>query len=109
MGRLGFDIAKGAFTKANFNKMVCEGVAAIRKKELEKKDWGQSTEFQKLNGNLIIKDGVASNDDLTASLANLNLKGDGKIDLVKETLDYHVGLNITGETAPDSDPACQVK
>ena len=107
-GKVNFGIDKGAFTEANFDKLVCEGIAQIRGKSLEKSDWGKVTDFQKLGGTFIIKNGVANNDDLTAALANLNLKGDGNINLVEQSLDYHVGLNISGDRSPDSDPACQV-
>ena len=107
-GKVGFGIANGAFTGANFDKLVCEGIAQIRNKELEKTDWGPSTRFKNLSGSFDIRNGIASNDNLTAALSNLNLKGDGNVNLVQQTLDYHVGLNINGDTAPDNDPACQV-
>ncbi|WP_062260529.1 AsmA family protein [Endozoicomonas arenosclerae] len=107
-GKIDFKIDKGAFTEANFDKMVCEGIAKIRKKDLQKKDWGNATQFTNLGGSFNVRNGVASNKDLTAALTNLNLKGDGDINLVKQTLDYHVGLNISGDRSPDSDPACQV-
>ncbi|MGI9273745.1 MAG: AsmA family protein [Endozoicomonas sp.] len=107
-GKVNFGINKGAFTEANFDKLVCEGIAQIRSKSLEKSDWDKVTHFQKLGGTFVIKNGVANNDDLTAALSNLNLKGDGNINLVEQSLDYHVGLNISGDRSPDSDPACQV-
>ncbi len=107
-GDIQFKIDKGAFTDANFDKMVCEGVAKVRKKELRATDWGSSTEFTDLSGTFVIKNGVASNDNLIAALAYMNLKGDGYVNLVDRQLDYHMGLNIRGEEAPDSDPACQI-
>lgn len=107
-GKVGFGIANGAFTGANFDKLVCEGIARIRNKELGEKDWEPSTRFKNLSGSFDIRNGVATNDNLTAVLSNLNLKGDGNVNLVQQTMDYHVGLNISGDTAPDSDPACQV-
>ena len=107
-GTIGFDITKGAFTRANFDRLVCEAIATIRNKDLQEKEWNSATDFKKLSGSFVIKNGVASNDNLTAALTNLNLKGDGNVNLVEQTLDYHVGLNISGETSPDSDPACQV-
>ena len=107
-GTVGFGVAKGAFTGANFDKLVCEGIARIRNKDLQDKQWSSATNFKNLSGSFVIKNGVASNDNLTAALSNLNLKGDGNVNLVNQTMDYHVGLNISGETSPDSDPACQV-
>ncbi len=108
-GTIGFDINQGAFTEANFNKMVCEGIALVRQKKLQKKDWGTSTPFENLSGQFIIRNGVATNKDLTAALSSMNLKGDGTINLVDRTIDYHVGLNIRGdEQVIDRDPACKV-
>ena len=107
-GKVGFAIANGAFIGTNFDKLVCEGIARIRDKDLQKEDWGESTQFKNLSGSFDIRNGVASNDNLTAALANLNLKGDGTVNLIEQAMDYHVGLNISGDTAPDSDPACQV-
>lgn len=107
-GSIQFNIDKGVFTNANFDKLVCEGIASVRKKDLDKTDWDDSTHFKDLSGTFVIKNGVASNDNLIASLSNMNLKGDGKVDLVNQYLDYHMGLNIRGSESPDSDPACQV-
>ncbi|MDP0561349.1 MAG: AsmA family protein [Candidatus Endonucleobacter sp. (ex Gigantidas childressi)] len=107
-GTISFSIDHGVFAEANFDKMVCEGIAKIRKKTLQTKEWGKSTKFQNLKGSFIIQNGVARNKDLTAALSNMNLKGDGNINLVNQTIDYHIGLNIRGDDAPDSDPACQI-
>lgn len=107
-GNIEFKINKGVFTEANFDKMVCEGVAKVRKKELRVMDWGSSTEFTNLCGTFVIRNGVASNNNLVAVLDYMNLKGDGYLNLVDRQLDYHIGLNIRGDEAPDSDPACQI-
>ena len=107
-GQVNFGIDKGTFTKANFDKMVCEGIAKVRKKKLTKTDWGQATHFTKLGGSFNIRNGVAINKDLAAALSNLNLKGDGDIDLVNRSLDYHLGLNISGSSSESDDPECQV-
>lgn len=107
-GSMKFNIDNGEFINANFDKMVCEGVAFIRKSDLENNNWGNSTKFSDLSGSFIINNGVASNNNLIAALSNLNLKGDGKVDLVQQTLDYHLGLNIRGTESSDSDHACEV-
>ncbi|WP_330927403.1 AsmA family protein [Candidatus Sororendozoicomonas aggregata] len=108
-GTIGFDINQGAFKEANFNKMVCEGIALVRQEKLQKKDWGTSTPFEDLSGTFTIRNGVAVNKDLTAALSSLNLKGDGTINFIDQTIDYHVGLNIRGdEQLLDNDPACEI-
>ena len=107
-GQIQFKIDKGAFTDANFDKLVCQGIATIRKTKLSEGDWEKGTHFKDLSGTFVIKNGVASNSNLIASLSHMNLKGDGQIDLVNQSLDYHMGLNIRGDESPNSDPACQV-
>lgn len=108
-GDIAFRINKGVFIDANFDRMVCEGIAIVRKKELRTTDWGSSTEFTDLGGTFVIKNGVASTNNLIAALAYMNLKGNGYVNLVDRQLDCRIGLNIRGEEAPDSDPACQIK
>ena len=78
-GSAGFDIQKGMFTKANFNKFVCEGIAKAKNKKLQTHEWGETTDFQDLSGTFIIREGVATNNNLMARLDSLNFKGDGKI------------------------------
>lgn len=107
-GTTAFEIKDGVMTGVNFNRMVCEGIARIRKKSLQDKPWDSKTPFRNLSGTFIVTQGVARNNNLVATLDSLNLKGDGQVDLVQQKLDYHLGLNIRGDEAPDSDPACQV-
>ena len=107
-GGMKFNIDNGEFTNANFDRMVCEGVALIRKADLQKTDWESASKFRDLRGSFVISNGIASNNNLIAALTNLNLKGDGQVNLVEQTLDYHLGLNIRGADSPDSDPACEV-
>lgn len=107
-GTVKFKINNGEFINANFDKMVCDGVALVRKADLEKTSWDSSTKFNDLSGSFMIRNGVASNNNLIAALTNLNLKGDGRVDLIQQTLDYRIGLNIRGAESPDSDPGCQI-
>lgn len=107
-GRVQFHIDQGEFTRANFNKMVCEGIAFARQQDLGKDNWSNSTTFNDLSGTFDITNGIARNNNLIAALTNLNLKGDGEINLVQKTLDYHLGMNIRGDESPDNDPACQI-
>lgn len=107
-GTVNFDIADGALLGANFNQMVCGLIARVRKEKSTKTDWPNQTAFQKLQGSVKIVEGVARNNDLTAALDQINLKGDGYVDLAKQTLDYHVGLTITGDTGDKEDSACHI-
>ena len=108
-GEMSFNVDKGAFLGTNFDHLLCQAIASVRKKTLQKTDdWGTTTEFTDLSVTMDIKNGVATSDNLIAALANMNLKGDGNINLVDRKLDYHLGLNIPGGHAPGNDPACEV-
>ena len=108
-GEMSFNVDKGAFLGTNFDHLLCEAIASVRKKTLLKTDdWGTTTEFSDLSVTMDIENGVATSDNLIAALANMNLKGDGYINLVDRKLDYHLGLNIPGGHAPGNDPACEV-
>ena len=108
-GQVQFAVENGAFTKANFNRLLCEAVAFVRKKELQKNELTESaTPFSDLSGSFIIKNGIAYNNDLIAALDSMNLKGDGNINLVEQKMDYHIGLNIHGEQPESGDSACQI-
>ena len=108
-GEMSFNVDKGAFLGTNFDHLLCQAIASVRKKTLlQTDDWGTTTEFTDLSVTMDIKNGVATSDNLIAALANMNLKGDGDINLVDRKLDYHLGLNIPGGHAPGNDPACEV-
>ncbi len=103
-----FNIANGALLGTNFNEMVCGMIAMVRKEKSSKNKWEKQTRFDKLSGSVRITEGVIRNNDLVASLDQLNLKGDGNVNLVNQTLDYHLGLTITGDTLDDDDNACRI-
>ena len=108
-GEISFNVDQGAFKGTNFDHLLCQAIASVRKKSLQQTDdWGTTTDFTNLSGTLVIRNGVATNDNLIAALANMNLKGDGHVNLVERKLDYHLGLTIPGGQAPGNDPACEV-
>ncbi len=107
-GEVGFEISNGMLLGTNFNKSVCSLVARVRKEQMTKTDWPNQTEFKSLKGTVKIIEGVARNRDLTAGLDQLNLEGDGEVNLINQTMDYHLGLTITGDTASEEESACRI-
>ncbi|MEZ5653821.1 MAG: AsmA family protein [Burkholderiaceae bacterium] len=61
-------------------------------------DRTQKTDFASLGGSFALRNGVASNDDLTAKSPLFRLAGHGVIDLVKEVLDYTVEASVVATT-----------
>ena len=107
-GEVSFHIDHGQMTGININHLVCRMIAGIRNKKIEKKEWGDTTQFTALKGEWHIRDGIAYNNDLSASLNQMDLKGDGWVNLVKKNMDYHMGLTITGSSAEPSESACEI-
>ncbi|CAM3781159.1 AsmA family protein [Parendozoicomonas haliclonae] len=107
-GTVDFNVSNGALLGVNFNQQVCGLIARVRKTESTRTDWPDKTAFTQLGGTVRIVNGVAYNNDLTAALDLLNLKGDGEVNLVNQTLDYHLGLTITGDMADKEDTACRI-
>ncbi len=106
-GNTGFSIEEGALLGTNLNHMVCSSVAKVRKKSLTGTPQTQDTPFHHLAGNFTIRNGIATNKDLKATMDNLKLTGDGEINLPRKHLDYHLGLTIVGNSE-DQDEACQI-
>ncbi|WP_426415702.1 AsmA family protein [Aestuariirhabdus sp. LZHN29] len=106
-GTTRFSIEEGALLGTDLNRLVCRAVARVRKKTLTDPAGPEETPFKQLGGSLNIRNGVAANDDLIASMDNLKLAGKGAINLPDKALDYRLGLTIVGNGA-EQDEACQI-
>jgi AsmA protein len=62
-------------------------------------DTSQKTDFSELTGSFVIKNGVASNNDLQAKSPLLRLNGAGTIDIGAGALDYTVQASVVGTLA----------
>ncbi|MDE1465413.1 AsmA family protein [Spartinivicinus poritis] len=107
-GMVKFKVNDGQFAGVNINRMVCKAVAKVRKENVGDQAWNNNTQFKSLHGQFNIRQGVAKNDDLIASLDQMKLDGDGEVDLVQQALDYHLGLTILGQTSDLGDQACRI-
>lgn len=106
-GPVSFGIDKPVLSGLNVDKLACEAIAKTRGKALTKTEWAESTQFQKIGGVFQFENGVGRNNDLAASLANMQITGKGVIDLPQEAVDYRAGLRISGDLS-EQDPACEV-
>ncbi|WP_207886299.1 AsmA family protein [Pseudomonas sp. 30_B] len=107
-GTAHFVLTQGVLLNANLEQQLCQGIATLNRKALEGTHGGKDTPFRELQGNLVFKNGVASNPDLKASIPGLTVKADGDIDLRVLGMDYRVGVIIEGDKGEMPDPACQV-
>lgn len=107
-GTIGFIIDNGVLVDANLEQQLCRAIATLNRKPLTSEPRGVDTPFRELKGNLTLRDGVATNPDLRASIPGMTVKGDGDVDLRVLGMDYRIGILIEGDKGEMPDPACQV-
>ncbi|WP_313025303.1 AsmA family protein [Pseudomonas lopnurensis] len=107
-GKVGFIVDNGVLVDANLEQQLCRAIATLNRKPLSSEPRSKDTAFRELKGNLTLRNGVASNPDLRASIPGLTVNGNGDVDLRVLGMDYRVGIVIEGDKGAMPDPACQV-
>jgi AsmA protein len=107
-GTASFMLNDGVLVNANLEQQLCQGIAKLNRKTLDSEPRGKDTPFQQLNGNLVFRNGVASNPDLKVGIPGLTVKGNGDVDLRVLGMDYRIAIIIEGDKSEMPDPACQV-
>ncbi|MFJ3482628.1 AsmA family protein [Pseudomonas sp. NPDC090202] len=107
-GTANFALNDGVLVNANLEQQLCRGISVLNRKTLSGEPRGKDTPFQQLNGNLVFRNGVASNPDLKVRTPGLTVNGDGDIDLRVMGMNYRVGVIIEGDKSEMPDPACEV-
>lgn len=107
-GTASFTVNNGVLVNANIEQQLCQGIAMLNRKTLSGEPRGKDTPFQQLDGNLLFRNGVASNPDLKVKIPGLTVNGNGDVDLRVLGMDYRVGVIIEGDKTDMPDPACEV-
>lgn len=107
-GTASFLLNNGVLVDANLEQQLCRGIATLNRKALSSEPRSKDTPFERLQGSLNIRNGVASNPDLQARIPGLSVAGEGALDLRVLGLDYRVGITIEGDQRAMPDPACEV-
>lgn len=107
-GTLGFTVNNGVLVDANLEQQLCRAIATLNRKSLSSEPRSQDTPFRALQGNLVLRNGVATNPDLKASIPGMTVNGNGDLDLRVLGLDYRIGIVIEGDKGEMPDPACEV-
>jgi len=95
-GKLSFKFANGAVKGVNLGEMARKAKAKFDKEDyVESKDPRQ-TDFAELIGTANIKNGVLTNNDLSAKSPLIRVEGKGQVNLVAENLDYLVTTYVVG-------------
>ncbi len=98
-GHFSFD--KGVLQGIDINYLISSARARLTKKDNAISNTHQ-TNFNELKGSFVIHGGVVSNHDLVMSSTDFATKGQGTMDLVNQTIDYHLrtSLNQNGLAIP---------
>lgn len=63
----------------------------------------EATEFVRLSGSAIFKDGILYNDDLTATSELMQIKGGGEVDLNRGQIDFLLKVSLTPALVEDAE------
>ncbi|WP_070884572.1 AsmA family protein [Pseudomonas argentinensis] len=107
-GTASFMLEDGVLVDANLEQQLCRGISTLNRKQLSGEPRSNDTPFERLQGSLSIRNGVANNPDLQARIPGLSVAGNGDVDLRVLGLDYRVGITIEGDQREMPDPACEV-
>lgn len=81
-------------------KRVFNAISVLSPEGDMSQDWPDRVEFRELQGQWLLTEGLASGQEITLTMDNLNLAGTGGILLEEERLDYRFDFTILGEPAP---------
>ena len=95
-GAVNFKFNNGAIKGFNLAEYGRQGKALIKGQAYTPSDSPRQTDFTELTGKAIIKKGVVDNTVLKGKSPAIRIEGNGKVDLVKQTIDYL----LTGHVVP---------
>ncbi|MCB1954593.1 MAG: AsmA family protein [Rhodocyclaceae bacterium] len=95
-GQVALDFANGALKGVNLAALMRQAEALLTGQPAPKEEGPNETDFTDMKATLLFREGVASNDDLTMRSPLLRVGGEGKADLVGETIDYRVRTSVVG-------------
>jgi AsmA protein len=78
----------------NIEQTVCEFIAKAERKELATKNWDDFTKLRDMTTRVIVKNGVATVQNLEAGVEDIALKTNGKFNFIKGDFDFHLNTRI---------------
>ena len=106
-GQGNYAVTSGQLTNIDLERLVCEGIAKIRNRELPAVDEAavEITHFQTFDGRFNIADGQLQTPGMNIGLRNLFARGSGAVNMLDKTLDYRLDATVKGN---QDNRACQV-
>ena len=102
-GQLDARLEKGQLGEVNISRQLCTTVASLAGKSTSR-EWQSGTPIQQAEASFRIRDGVATSDDLEASLPGIGVSGQGQLDVASERFDLTADARFTDTV----DAACEV-
>ncbi|WP_417584670.1 AsmA family protein [Nitrincola sp.] len=93
-GSASISMKEGVLQGIDMAQTVCQGIQTVTSLGVNTPQVDRSTPFADLLGNFRIRQGVVENNDLSATLDAMLLKGQGKVDLPAQAIDYRLGFTI---------------
>jgi AsmA protein len=98
-GTTRFSLDKGALKGIDIGYYLDTAAALINKQPLPARAMGNQTDFGKMSGTAVVKNGVLNNDDLLIEALLYTIKGKGSINLVNNTINFRLEVSAKpGET-----------
>ncbi len=94
-GDFSISLKDGAYKGFNLAEAIRKARAMIKGEKVTGEANAQ-TDFSELRGTGVIRKGVVTNKDLYMASPVLRVKGEGRVDLVKEQIDYRLMAKIVG-------------
>ncbi len=107
-GNATFDLLQGRVNNLNYEKLMCQGIALLNQKQLTGNFDRNYTDFQKLSGKIIIRNGIVTNDPFQMLIPGVAFNGKGDVNLNRMTINYRMNAILTGDHSINADPACQI-
>jgi len=92
-GKANFRFQDGKVNGVSIGQMIREAYAKLKKKPAPPKT-ENATDFAEMSGSIVITNGIVKNNDLSAKSPLLRIKGEGKVDLPREQINYLVNAAI---------------
>lgn len=95
-GQAEFSFAEGAVQGLNIAQMIRTSAARLQGQAAPDEPDARETDFTELVGTLVFDGGKVRNDNLNAQSPLFRITGGGEVDLLEQTVDYRLTVNLVG-------------
>ncbi len=95
-GQAEFRFAEGAVQGLNIAQLIRTNAARLQGQSAPSEPDARETDFTELVGTLVFDGGKIRNDDLAAQSPLFRINGSGEVDLLEQTVDYRLIINLVG-------------